>query len=58
MTTVWIVYTQFTDDPSSIKGIFTTEDKAREVYEKWNDRYKSIIEIQVDKIFDTVIDLN
>lgn len=56
--TVYIIYSQFTDDPSIIKGVFTSIDLAQICYDNWDDNYKSIQEIELDKVYDKEVELN
>jgi len=49
--TVWILYSQFTDDPSQVRGVFTTLEKLMEAYNSWDDKYKDWVEVELDKIY-------
>lgn len=58
MKTVWVVYSQFIDDPSLIHGIFEDEDTARECLRTVTLTGKDIYEIELNKTFDEPLELN
>ena len=51
LMTVYILYSQFTDDPSHVRGIFTTLEKLMEAYNSWDDPYKDWVEAELDTIY-------
>lgn len=56
--TVYVVYSQFIDDPSIVRGIFTSIEAAEEAYNQWDDKYKEIQEITLDEVLESPISLN
>jgi hypothetical protein len=57
MTVVYVVYSQFIDDPSRIKGIFTEYADARACLSNWNDENKNMVTIELNKIHDEEVSL-
>ena len=47
---LWILYSRFTDDPSLIRGIFTTEAQAEAAQKLWKDKNSDIVEVETDTI--------
>ena len=55
---IYILYSQFTNDPSEFRGAFTTRELAEEKREEWKkeDRtigvYSDIVEIEINKVYE------